>query len=75
MSPVTYVQRSSASINISSLCRLQVCDEALCSLRVQDNGHLVACGSEQGAATLLEICSGLSSLQKNEKSLLAAVRI
>ncbi|XP_039978069.1 dynein intermediate chain 2, axonemal [Xiphias gladius] len=52
---------------------LKVCDEALYSLRVQDNGHLVACGSQQGGATLLEICSGLSTLQKNEKSLLAAM--
>lgn len=51
-----------------------MCDEALYSLRVQDNGRLVACGSQQGGATLLEICSGLSTLQKNEKSLLAAVR-
>ncbi|XP_022603131.1 dynein intermediate chain 2, axonemal [Seriola dumerili] len=52
---------------------LKVCDEALYSLRVQDNGRLVACGSQQGGATLLEICSGLSTLQKNEKSLLAAM--
>ncbi|XP_041867914.1 dynein intermediate chain 2, axonemal isoform X2 [Melanotaenia boesemani] len=52
---------------------LKVCDKALYSLRVQDNGHLVACGSQQGEATLLEISSGLSTLQKNEKSLLAAM--
>uniref|UniRef100_A0A672ZER7 Dynein, axonemal, intermediate chain 2b n=1 Tax=Sphaeramia orbicularis TaxID=375764 RepID=A0A672ZER7_9TELE len=52
---------------------LKVCDEALYSLRVQDNGRFVACGSQIGAATLLEICSGLSTLQKNEKSLLAAM--
>lgn len=51
----------------------QVCDEALYSLRIQDNGRLVACGSQQGGATLLEICPGLSSLQRNEKSNLAAV--
>uniref|UniRef100_A0AAQ4RIS7 Dynein, axonemal, intermediate chain 2b n=1 Tax=Gasterosteus aculeatus aculeatus TaxID=481459 RepID=A0AAQ4RIS7_GASAC len=50
-----------------------VCDEALYSLRLQDNGRLVACGSQQGEATLLEISSGLSTLQKNEKSLLAAM--
>lgn len=53
---------------------LQVCDNSLYSLSVQDNGRLVACGSQLGEATLLEICSGLSNLQKNEKSLLAAVR-
>lgn len=51
-----------------------MCDKALYSLCVQDNGRLVACGSQQGGTTLLEICSGLSTLQKNEKSLLAAVR-
>ncbi|KAM9839088.1 dynein axonemal intermediate chain 2 [Aulostomus maculatus] len=50
---------------------VKVCDEALYSLRVQESGRLVACGSKQGAATLLEVCAGLSSLQKNEKSLLA----
>nr|XP_015826641.2 dynein axonemal intermediate chain 2 [Nothobranchius furzeri] len=52
---------------------LKVCDTALYSLRVQDNGRLIACGSQQGEATLLEICSGLSALQKNEKSLVAAM--
>ncbi|XP_069581767.1 dynein axonemal intermediate chain 2 [Brachyistius frenatus] len=52
---------------------LKVCDAALYSLRIQDNGRLVACGSQQGDATLLEICGGLSTLQKNEKSLMAAM--
>ncbi|TDG95893.1 hypothetical protein EPR50_G00244200 [Perca flavescens] len=52
---------------------LKVCDEALYSLRLQDNGRFVACGSQQGGATLLEISSGLSTLQKNDKSLLAAM--
>ncbi|CAI5644627.1 unnamed protein product [Oreochromis niloticus] len=52
---------------------LKVCDKSLYSLSVQDNGCLVACGSQLGEATLLEICSGLSTLQKNEKSLLAAM--
>ncbi|XP_026011497.1 dynein intermediate chain 3, ciliary isoform X1 [Astatotilapia calliptera] len=52
---------------------LKVCDNSLYSLSVQDNGRLVACGSQLGEATLLEICSGLSNLQKNEKSLLAAM--
>ncbi|XP_049458526.1 dynein axonemal intermediate chain 2 [Epinephelus fuscoguttatus] len=52
---------------------LKVCDEALYSLRLQDNGRLVACGSQQGGATLLEVCGGLSTLQRNEKSLLAAM--
>lgn len=52
----------------------QVCDEALFSLRTHENGRLVACGSQQGAAAILEVCSGLSNLQKNEKSLMAEVR-
>ncbi|XP_077354000.1 dynein axonemal intermediate chain 2 isoform X2 [Festucalex cinctus] len=50
---------------------VKVCDEALYSLRLHESGRLVACGSQQGAATILEICSGLSNLQKNEKSLMA----
>lgn len=54
------------------LC-VQVCDEPLYCLRVQDGGRFVACGSQGGVATLLELCSGLSTLQKNDKSLLAAV--
>ncbi|KAK9527046.1 hypothetical protein VZT92_015711 [Zoarces viviparus] len=52
---------------------LKVCDEALYSLRLHETGRLVACGSQRGGATLLEINSGLSTLQKNEKSLLAAM--
>lgn len=52
----------------------QVSDKALYSLRIQDNGQLVACGSDNGEATVLKICSGLSTLQKNEKSLVADVR-
>ncbi|XP_041664047.1 dynein intermediate chain 2, axonemal [Cheilinus undulatus] len=52
---------------------IKVCDEPLYSLRLQDNGRLVACGSQGGGATLLEVCPGLSTLQKNEKSLLAAM--
>ncbi|KAM9794479.1 dynein axonemal intermediate chain 2 [Syngnathus typhle] len=50
---------------------VKVCDEALYSLRLHESGRLVACGSQQGSATILEICSGLSNLQKNEKSLMA----
>lgn len=56
------------------LSTTQVCEEALYSLRVQDNGRLVACGSQQGVATLLDVSPGLSTLQKNEKSLVSAVR-
>lgn len=52
----------------------QVCDEALYSLRVQDNGRFLVCGSHQGVATLLDMSSGLTTLQRNEKSLVSAVR-
>lgn len=51
----------------------QVCEDGLYSLRVQDNGRLVACGSRQGVATLLDVSPGLSTLQRNEKSLVSAV--
>lgn len=53
---------------------IQVCDEALYSLRVQDNGRFLVCGSQQGVATLLDMSSGLTTLQRNEKSLVSAVR-
>lgn len=62
------------SQHVTLLIGAQVCNEALYSLRVHDKGSLVACGSQQGVATLLEISSRLSTLQKNEKSLLSAVR-
>uniref|UniRef100_A0A3P9IUR0 Dynein, axonemal, intermediate chain 2b n=1 Tax=Oryzias latipes TaxID=8090 RepID=A0A3P9IUR0_ORYLA len=52
---------------------VKVCDGGLYSIRVEENGRLVACGSEKGEATLLEISSGLSVPQKNEKSLVAAM--
>uniref|UniRef100_A0A6Q2X9Y3 Dynein, axonemal, intermediate chain 2b n=1 Tax=Esox lucius TaxID=8010 RepID=A0A6Q2X9Y3_ESOLU len=52
---------------------VKVCDEALNSLRVQDNGHFLACGSQLGTVTLLEISSGLCTLQKNEKALATAM--
>ncbi|XP_021096643.1 dynein intermediate chain 2, axonemal isoform X3 [Heterocephalus glaber] len=48
---------------------LKVCDEALYCLRVQDNGCLIACGSQQGTTTLLEVSSGLSTVQRNEKNI------
>lgn len=47
---------------------IQVCDEALNSLRVQDQGRLVACGSHAGTVTLLELSDGLCNIQRNEKS-------
>ncbi|NXE14387.1 DNAI2 protein, partial [Lophotis ruficrista] len=52
---------------------LKVCDEPLSSLRVQDNGCVVGCGSKLGTVTLLEISSGLCTLQRNEKALATAM--
>uniref|UniRef100_H3BDV5 Dynein axonemal intermediate chain 2 n=1 Tax=Latimeria chalumnae TaxID=7897 RepID=H3BDV5_LATCH len=48
---------------------VKVCDEPLNSLRIQDSGRFVACGSHYGTATLLEISAGLCTLQRNEKAL------
>ena len=52
-----------------------MCDEALNSLRVQDQGRLVACGSHAGTVTLLELSDGLCNIQRNEKSSVNAVSI
>ena len=52
---------------------IQVCDEALHSLRVQDQGRFVACGSHYGTTTLLELSDGLHTLVRNEKSAITAV--
>lgn len=51
----------------------QVCDEALFCLRVQDNGCFIACGSQLGTTTLLEVSSGLCTLQRNEKNIASSV--
>ncbi|NXN14476.1 DNAI2 protein, partial [Indicator maculatus] len=52
---------------------LKVCDEPLSSLRLQDSGRVIACGSKLGTVTLLEISSGLCTLQRNEKNLATAM--
>ncbi|NXR10247.1 DNAI2 protein, partial [Semnornis frantzii] len=52
---------------------LKVCDEALSSLRLQDNGRVIGCGSKLGTVTLMEISSGLCTLQRNEKNLATAM--
>eukprot|EP00741_Cyanophora_paradoxa_P021766 tig00000241_g21009.t1 len=48
---------------------LQVCDEhlGLQSLRVQEQGKLVAAGSTDGTVTLIELCDSLCTPQANEK--------
>nr|XP_042138999.1 dynein axonemal intermediate chain 2 isoform X3 [Peromyscus maniculatus bairdii] len=50
-----------------------VCDEALFCLRVQDTGCLIACGSQLGTTTLLEVSSSLSTLQRNEKNIASSI--
>eukprot|EP00794_Sanderia_malayensis_P009172 gene9172-10145_t len=52
---------------------IQVCDEALHSLRVQDQGRLVACGSHDGTTTLLELSDGLCTIARNEKVAMTAM--
>ncbi|KAM4691857.1 dynein axonemal intermediate chain 2 [Rhinophrynus dorsalis] len=52
---------------------LKVCDEPLYSLRMQDNGRFVACGSKMGLTTLMELSPGLYTLQRNEKNLATAM--
>ncbi|NXL73810.1 DNAI2 protein, partial [Leptocoma aspasia] len=48
---------------------LRVSNDPLLSLSSQDNGRIIACGTKQGAVTLLEISPGLCTLRKNEKTL------
>ncbi|TRY99004.1 hypothetical protein DNTS_034814 [Danionella cerebrum] len=50
---------------------LKVCDEALYSVRVQNNSSLISCGSQLGTVTLLEMSSNLCTLQNSEKSLVS----
>ncbi|XP_077593619.1 dynein axonemal intermediate chain 2-like isoform X5 [Stigmatopora nigra] len=49
---------------------VKVRDEALSSINVHQGGSRLACGSQEGIATLIEIKSGLSSPQHNEQELL-----
>ncbi|XP_039937647.1 dynein axonemal intermediate chain 2 [Hirundo rustica] len=48
---------------------LKVSNEPLLSLRSQDNGQIIGCGTRLGAVSLLEISPGLCTLRKNEKTL------
>ncbi|XP_074647572.1 dynein intermediate chain 3, ciliary-like isoform X2 [Tubulanus polymorphus] len=52
---------------------IQVCDEPLYSLRVQEQGRLIATGSHTGTTTLLEMSDSLCTLQRNEKNLITAM--
>ena len=53
---------------------LKVCDEPLNSIKVQDQGRLVACGSHQGTTTLIELSDSLCTLLRHEKSTINGVR-
>uniref|UniRef100_A0A8C4NDU1 Dynein, axonemal, intermediate chain 2b n=1 Tax=Eptatretus burgeri TaxID=7764 RepID=A0A8C4NDU1_EPTBU len=52
---------------------MQICDEPLSTLRMQDNGQFLACGSHQGTITLMEVSSRLYSLQHNEKTIISVM--
>lgn len=52
---------------------IQVCDEPLNSIRAQDQGRLIACGSHQGTTTLIELSSSLHTLLRHEKSTMNAM--
>ena len=60
-------------LSVVCLAFQQVCDEALYCLRVQDNGCFIACGSQLGTTTLLEVSNGLCTLQRNEKNIASSV--
>ena len=47
---------------------LQVDDDGLFTVKMQDQGSLLATGSVDGSVYMLELCEGLASMQQNEKS-------
>lgn len=51
---------------------VNVSDSPLYSIKVTENGRYVACGSKDGRTTLLELNSGLYTIQPNEKQSLQA---
>ncbi|NWI81803.1 DNAI2 protein, partial [Dryoscopus gambensis] len=52
---------------------LKVSNDPLLSLRPQDNGRVLGCGTRLGNVTLLEISAGLCTMRKNEKTLTSTV--
>ncbi|XP_078257962.1 dynein axonemal intermediate chain 2 [Rhinoraja longicauda] len=60
-------KHSEATLNI------KVCDDPLYSLRIQDNGQFLACGSQQGTTTLLEFSSSFYAYLKQEKTIANAM--
>ncbi|CAF1364669.1 unnamed protein product [Rotaria sordida] len=54
---------------------IQVVDESLHCLRVQEpHGRLVACGSQNGIVTLIEVSDNLCVQEKSEKGLMNGVK-
>lgn len=51
----------------------QVCDYQLRSLRVHDQGQLVAVGNNLGTSYLVEFSENLATTRRNDKALLTAV--
>merc|ERR1719446_909030 len=47
---------------------LQVDDDGLFTVKMQEQGNLLATGSVDGSVYMLELCEGLSCMQQNEKS-------
>lgn len=69
----SHSQNKNNTCNFVSIYFTKVSDDALQSVRVQENGRFVAVGSQTGTTTLMEISSSLYSLQKHEKSLITTV--
>lgn len=55
------------------LHRVKVSDNPLTSIKVHENGRLVACGATDGLLALIELEEELAVLNKNDKSLLTAI--
>ncbi|PAA58417.1 hypothetical protein BOX15_Mlig004797g1, partial [Macrostomum lignano] len=52
---------------------VQVCDEPLQCLRLQEHGRLMACGSQSGVATIVELSEGFYAQNRNERNLVNAI--
>ena len=70
-----YFQFHNFCLFIFLIIIFKVCDEALYSIRVQDQGSLVAVGSHEGTTTLLELSESLFTLLRHEKTAMGAVCI
>ncbi|PAA61501.1 hypothetical protein BOX15_Mlig008431g2, partial [Macrostomum lignano] len=52
---------------------VQVSDEPLQSLRLQEHGRLMACGSQGGVATIVELSEGFYAQNRNERNLVNTI--